>query len=158
MKAPGLFGPRKPASIRVRLGLALALALTPVLILGVLQAALSFQREAQDTRASLIAAAERSASTARARIESAEVLLQTLGPGSVGFECASRLAEVTARIPGYENLIRFDSTGQVACAAATTPPDSARSTRPWFLKLAAGAPMALTRAPGAAYAGPPCAI
>ena len=55
------------------------------------------------------------------------MLLQTLGPGSVGLECAQRLAEVTGRIPGYENLIRFDAAGRVACSAADTPADPARA-------------------------------
>jgi len=155
VKPPGLFGPRKPASIRVRLGLALALALAPVLLLGALEAGLAFQRQAADSRTSLIAGAERSAATAKARIESAEVLLQTLGPGSVGLECAQRLAEVTGRIPGYENLIRFDAAGRVACSAADTPADPARATRPWFVRLAAGDAMAVTRNPGVDYARNP---
>ena len=155
MKAPGLLGPRKPASIRVRLGLALALALAPVLILGAIEAALAFHRQAEDSRASLVAAAERSAGAARARIESAQVLLETLGPGSVGFECAQRLAEVAVRIPGYENLIRFDAAGRVACSAADTPADPERASRPWFQQLAGGAPMAVTRTPGVDYASTP---
>ena len=60
------------------------------------------------------------------RIEAAQVLLQTLTPGSVGFQCAPRLAEIKDRIPGYANLVRFDAIGRVVCAAATVPPDPAR--------------------------------
>jgi two-component sensor histidine kinase len=155
VKLAGSGGLSKPATIRVRLGVALALALLPVLVLSGAQSALYFQREARDQRANLVAAAERSAATARARIESGEVLLQTLAPGSVGFQCAERLAEVAARIKGYENLIRFDQAGRVACAAANVPADAARAQRPWFAKLAAGAPMVLESAPGALYAGQP---
>src|SRR5439155_13066448 len=123
---------REPTTIRVRLGFALALALAPVLILSALQSTLNFQREVRERRANLFAAAERSAATARARIESAEVLLQTLAPGSVGFQCAPRLAEIKSRIPGYANLIRFDSLGRVSCAAASVPPDPERRLQPWF--------------------------
>jgi two-component sensor histidine kinase len=83
------------------------------------------------------------------------VLLQTLTPGSVGFQCAERLAEVAARIPGYENLIRFDAAGRVACAAADVPADPLRGHRPWFTRLARGAPVVLENAPGAVYAGEP---
>ena len=155
MKLPRRARRASPTSIRVRLGLALALALLPVLVLSILQSALNFQREAQAQRAMLAAAAERSASTARARIESAEVLLETLAPGSVGFQCAQRLSEIRGRISGYANLIRFDPIGRVACAAASAPADPARRTRPWFSALAAGQPMAVVSDTGAVYASEP---
>src|SRR5688572_31905645 len=89
------------STIRVRLIAALAAALLPVLLLGALQSAIGFQREGQTLRQNLGFAAERSAATARARMESADVLLQTLAPGAIGFQCAQRLADVTTRIPGY---------------------------------------------------------
>src|SRR4051812_28500922 len=95
---------RSAVSIRVRLGLALALALLPVLALSGVQSVLNFRREALDQQTTLAAAAERSAATARARIESAEVLMETLAPGSVGLQCAPRLADIKQRIAGYENL------------------------------------------------------
>ena len=106
-------------SIRARLGAALAIALLPVLMLGATQAGLTFGKDADERRATLALAAERSAATARARMEGASVLLQTLSPEAVGLQCAQRLAQVTRRLPGYENLIRFDRLGRVACAAAS---------------------------------------
>ncbi|HEY1753084.1 MAG TPA: sensor histidine kinase [Caulobacteraceae bacterium] len=142
-------------AIRVRLGLALALALLPVLFLSAVQAGLAFQRQAQTQRMELTAAAERSAAIARARIESAQVLLQTLAPGSVGFQCAQRLSEVAQHIKGYENLIRFQPSGRIACAAADVPRDPARAGRPWFKALAGGAPLVITSNPGVAYASAP---
>lgn len=158
MKLPERVARKRPRTIRVRLGFALALALAPVLVLSVLQSTLSFQRETRDQRADLVAAAQRSAATARARIEAGEVLLQTLAPGSMGFECAQRLAEIKGRIPGYANLIRFDSIGRVACAAASVPADAQRRARPWFRSLATGTPMVVTSAPGALYAGEPALL
>ena len=143
---------RRPDTIRVRLGLALALALLPVLLLSGLQSVIAFQHQVQAERLDLTAAAERSAATARARIESAQVLLQTLAPGSVGFQCAERLAEVADRLHGYENLIRFDAAGRVACASADVPADPARATQTWFQSLQRGEPIVLTNSPGAAYA------
>ena len=98
-------------TIRVRLTAALAAALLPVLILGGLQSAVAFQREGVALRENLGVAAERSAATARARMESANVLLETLAPGAIGFQCQPRLVQVTTRIPGYLNLIRFDRYG-----------------------------------------------
>jgi len=145
----------RPDTIRVRLALALALALLPVLVLSSLQSVIAFQRQTEVDRADLTAAAERSAAVAQARIETAQVLLQTLAPGSVGFQCAQRLAEVEGRIPGYENLIRFSPSGGVECAATDVPPDPARASRPWMTALRGGAPVVLTSDPGAAYAPSP---
>ncbi len=146
------------STIRVRLTAALAAALLPVLVLGVLQSAIAFRREGVQLREELAAASERSAATARARMEAADILLETLAPGSVGFNCAQRLAEVTHRIPGYSNLIRFDRIGRVACAAGNVPADPIRATRPWFQRLAAGDSLVITRDPGASYANVPALL
>ncbi|MHB8530517.1 MAG: sensor histidine kinase, partial [Caulobacteraceae bacterium] len=139
-------------TIRVRLGVALALALAPVLILSAIQSGLNFQREGTDQKNDLLAAAQRSAAGARARIAASEILLQTLAPGSIGLECAQRLSEIKGRIPGYANLIRFDAAGRVACAAAGAPADPRRATEPWFAALAKGRPIVVTSAGGVAYA------
>jgi two-component sensor histidine kinase len=146
------------STIRVRLTAALAAALLPVLLLGAVQSAIAFRREGEILRENLGFAAERSAATARARMESAEVLLQTLAPGAVGLQCAQRLAQVTERIPGYLNLIRFDREGRVVCAAATVPTDQQRAFRPWFRELARGYQLAITRDPGSAYAQEPAVL
>ena len=146
------------STIRVRLTAALAAALLPVLILGILQSAISFRREGVQLREDLAAASERSAATARARMEAADILLETLAPGSVGFNCAQRLAEVTHRIPGYHNLIRFDRRARVACAAGDVPADMARASRPWFQSLSKGDSLVITRDPGANYATVPALL
>jgi two-component sensor histidine kinase len=146
------------STIRVRLITALAVALLPVLLLGGVQSALAFNREDQNLRESLAFAAERSAATARARMESADILLRTLAGGSTGFQCAHRLGEVAERVPGYLNLIRFDASGRVACAAVSAPADPNRASRDWFRRLQAGDDLVLTRAPGAAYAREPAVI
>jgi two-component sensor histidine kinase len=156
MKPAGLVRPVWPATIRLRLGLALALALVPVLALGVVQAGLAFQRQGHVER--LTAAAERSGAIARARIESAQVLLQTLAPGSVGYQCAQRLSEIEARLKGYENLIRFDASGRFACAAGNVPADPQRGTRAWFQALRRGEPLVIAANPGASYASQPSLV
>lgn len=142
-------------TIRVRLIAAMAAALLPVLALGAIQSAMAFNHEAERVRETLGSAAQRSAADARARMESADILLETLAPGSVGFACAQRLAEITERIPGYDNLIRFDRNGRVACAAGTVPSDPARAERPWFSQVQAGGEMVITRDPGAVYSDKP---
>ena len=144
--------------IRLRLGLALAAALAPVLILSGLQSTLEYQRENRARRVELAGAAERSAATARARIAASEVLLETLAPASIGFQCAPRLAEIRDRLPGYANLIRFDAIGRVACTAGTAPADPQRRDRPWFRALMSGEPISISSDAGAAYADEPALL
>jgi len=158
VSAPDANGRWWQTSIRVRLAFALALALAPVLILGAVETARNFERERQGQRAELVDAAERSAATARARIAAAEVLLQTLAPGSVGLQCAARLAEIKGRIPGYANLIRFDSIGRVACAADSVPADPGRRARPWFRALANDDPVVVTSDAGVGYTDQPALL
>ena len=85
-------------TIRVRLVVAMAVALLPVLLLGAGQSLLAFQREAADRQAVLQSAAQRSAATARARMEAAGVLLETLGPGAIGLDCSRRLTDIRQRL------------------------------------------------------------
>jgi two-component sensor histidine kinase len=158
MRPAGFARPIWPPTIRVRLGAALALALVPVLFLGAVEVDLAFQRQAQEERIALAADAERSAAVARARIEAAQVLLQTLAPDSVGFQCAARLSDVASRLKDYENLIRFDADGRFVCAAAGAPQDPQRAERPWFQRLAAGSPVVVASDPGAVYADAPSLI
>ena len=146
------------STIRVRLAAALAAALLPVLILGVVQSAIAFNREAIALRQNLGFAAERSAATARSRMEGAGILLQTLAPGAIGYQCADRLAEVARRIPGYANLVRFDRRGRVACAAADVPYDPQRTLKPWFQRLERGDQLVITRDPGATSAAEPSVL
>jgi len=151
-------GPGSLSTIRVRLTAALAAALLPVLLLGVMQSAIAFNREGAALRQNLVFAAERSAATARTRMEGADILLQTLAPGAIGFQCASRLAEVARRIPGYANLVRFDPRGRVACAAADVPQDPQRAGRAWFQRLARGDQLVITRDPKATAASEPAIL
>ncbi|MGZ6020118.1 MAG: sensor histidine kinase PhyK [Phenylobacterium sp.] len=146
------------STIRVRLAAALAAALLPVLILGIAQSAIAFNRERVALRQNLGFAAERSAATARSRMEGAGILLQTLAPGAIGYQCADRLAEVARRIPGYANLVRFDRRGRVACAAGDVPYDPQRVLKPWFQRLQRGDQLVITRDPGATPAGQPSVL
>ncbi len=120
-------------TIRFRLGAALTAALLPVLLLSAAQAGLAFHKEGETQRLTLALAAERGAATARARIAGAQVLIETIGPEAVGYQCVQRLQEVSRRLKGYDNLIRYDAQGRVGCATstATAPGD-------WFARLRAG--------------------
>lgn len=121
-----------PLTIRVRLGVALAIALTPVLVLGVAQSAMAFRRDAEQRRTSLVAAAERTAGGARARLAFAENLLRTLAPRAAGPDCAARLAETMTPATGFSALIRLDAAGRTVCAAGR-PELGPGDLAPWRL-------------------------
>ena len=136
-------------TIRVRLGVAMAIALLPVLLLGAAQSAISFNKEGQERRASLIAAAESTVATANSRLDSARVILGAVGDETVGANCAPRLRELMARVPGASNLVRLDRLGRVQCAADSF---STKGGAPeWFTRLQHGQDAVIEPAP-AGYA------
>lgn len=126
-------------TIRFRLGRALAFALFPVLALGLLQVVTEFHREGHVRQVTLTQAAFRSAVTARARIQGAVALLDTLTPQAVGMECTPRLAAVLAELDGYRNIVRLDGLGRVVCAGASVPSSRDRAKLAWFQRLKSGA-------------------
>src|SRR4051812_36244154 len=119
-------------TIRYRLGLAVALALSPVLALGALHSWSEFRSDAQAQTRTLTQAAQRSAVLARARVQASAALLDTLTPQVVGAQCTPQLAGLLKRNPAYLNLVRFDALGRVQCAAATVPPQANRAGAEWF--------------------------
>ena len=152
LRAPG------PLSIRVRLGVAIAIALLPVLLLGVAQSTIAFHKEGQERRASLIATADRSVAAARARLDGAIVVLETVTPETVGAQCAPRLRELMARSAGMLNMIRLDRSGRVSCAAQTVTPDSAAAQAGWFHRLASGERSVMEAASPSGYVGQPALL
>jgi two-component sensor histidine kinase len=145
-------------TIRFRLGLAVALALSPVLVLGALQSFSEFRRDARAQTLSLTQAAQRSAVEARARVRASAVLLETISPDAVGFRCAPQLAGLLERESGYLNVIRFDRIGRVECAAASVPRDAERRRTDWFERLKAGAPLVVSSAPVGSYGKEPAVL
>ena len=132
----------------MRLALALAAGLTPILVLGALQAVTGFRRDAAERQENLVLAAQRSAVGARIRMEGAVGLLETLTPQTAGIDCSARLADRLEHLHGYLNLVRFDAQGRVRCAAADVPPELGRRDSPWFRQLRGGAPLVIAKAAG----------
>ncbi len=142
-------------SIRARLAIILSLALAPVLLLGALQSALMFRREAMAERAALLDATTRGADMVQARLAWDQVLLHALAPRVARGACARRLAEILPSIPDFANLIRFDPDGAVTCAARPAPADPDRARRPWFAALVGGRASIAHGDLGGAYAAEP---
>jgi len=151
-------GPARFQGIRFRLGLWLAIALLPLLILGGFQAQSAFRAQDADRRSDLQLAAERSAANAKAQLDSTGVLLIALRPEALEIFCEPRLSDLVARLENLDGLARLTASGTTACASenlGTAPPawlSQARST-PWFQRLRSGEGTVLARAP--AVAGQP---
>ena len=146
------------SSIRFRLGLAVAIALTPILALGLLQAVLGFFHDSRVRQDVLIEASQRSAASARARMQAAAVLLTNVNTGSVGLECAPKLAALLDHTEGYENFIRFNAQGRVQCAAGSVRPGPPVPDAPWFTRLKDGQPISVDKAPDGLYANGPALL
>ncbi len=145
-------GPARFQGIRFRLGLWLAIALLPLLILGGFQAQSAFRAQDADRRSDLQLAAERSAANAKAQLDSTGVLLIALRPEALEIFCEPRLSDLVARLENLDGLARLTASGTTACASenlGTAPPawlSQARST-PWFQRLRSGEGTVLARAP-----------
>jgi two-component sensor histidine kinase len=141
------FASNRAQGIRFRLAAAMAVALLPILLLSAIQTQAAFQSEAEDRRHDLVLGAERSAATAKARLDSATVLLEVLRPESLGLYCAPRLRALVAELDGYEALYRFTPSGRVACASTSVRGDLTVRDTPWFARIQGGETVVLTRAP-----------
>jgi two-component sensor histidine kinase len=136
-------------SIRFRLGLALAVALFPILVLGGFQAQSAFRQQDLDRRSDLQLAAERTAADAKARLDSTSVLLQALRPEAMELFCEPRLTALVARLDDLEGLARLTPDGRTACASRALVANPAwledARTSDWFQRLANGENTVLVR-------------
>ena len=147
-------GPGRFQGIRFRLGLWLAIALLPLLILGGFQAQSAFRTQDAGRRSDLQLAAARSAADARARLHSTSILLLALRPEALEKLCQPRLSDLVSRLEDLDGLGQLTATGAVACTSggtvATHPAwlTQARSSD-WFERLRAGETTVMARAPAA---------
>jgi two-component sensor histidine kinase len=122
------------------------LAVLPVLVLGAAESIDAFHREAEHQRSDLTASAVRATAVARARIESAESVLETLKPDSVDADCREKLHALVARLKGYTAFARFDATGRLTCSSDMTATAGNAAGMTWFKRLEAGDERVLARA------------
>lgn len=152
----GLARPRFQG-IRFRLGVAMAFALLPVIILSVVQMQADFREQAAARAHDLQLAASRASLAAKARIDGAVVLLDALSPESLGPYCGPRLQSLVGRLEGYHALYRISATGDFICqsrqpSAAATP--QVVRGRPWFQRVRAGEHTVILRAQSQVSDGP----
>ncbi len=139
--------PRRFRGIRFRMGVALAVALLPILMLGAFQAQAEFTRQAEDRRTDLQLAVGRTAASTQARLDNAVVLLGALVPDATGPDCAPRLAALVDRLDGYEAIGRFGQGGQLACSSSAALSVGPAIEADWFRRLRQGEGATVTQAP-----------
>ena len=152
----GLASPRFQG-IRFRLGVAMAFALLPIVILSAVQMQSDFREQSAERARSLQLAASRASLSAKAQLDGAVVLLDALSPETLGPYCGPRLTALVSRLEGYQALYRFSATGEVLCGSRpplqTTTPETVRA-RPWFQRLRQGEHTVITRAAARLSDGP----
>ena len=143
--------------IRFRLGVAMSLALLPILLLGAIQAQADFRKQAADRRSDLQLAASRSAASTKAKLDSAFVLLEALSPETASPYCEPRMTSLVNRLEDFEALFRVSATGEALCASRPAKvyasSEVIRSTA-WFQRLRNGEDAVVLRSPGASDAEP----
>ncbi|KQS57776.1 histidine kinase [Brevundimonas sp. Leaf363] len=134
----------------------MAVALLPIFVLSILQTQAAFTDQAEQRRVDLQQAAERTANDTRARIDSAQVLLQVLSPEAAGPFCPARLSDLTRRLDGYAGLSRVSATGDIVCASTPEALNGGGSVREadWFRRLRNGETVVITRSARTTSAGP----
>lgn len=156
----GLARPRFQG-IRFRLGVAMAFALLPVIVLSIIQMQTGFREQAEARARSLQLAASRASLSAKARLDSTVVLLDALTPETLGPYCGPRLAALVQRLDGYIALYRMSATGEIVCssrAPLTTTTSAAVRARAWFQRVRAGEHSVIARAVSTRTADVPAVI
>ncbi len=130
--------PIKPIQgIRARLGLAMAFALLPFILLGLAQARGEYQQRSENLKADLHQAAYRSADNATNTLNRTDIILTVLAPEAAGSYCSSRLTNLAQRLPELESLYRLDSQGRALCSSDDRLEEwlSGIQNRNWFANV-----------------------
>lgn len=108
---------RRIQGIRARLGMAMAVALMPFILLGLAQARSEYQRQTLDLKTHLQLAAARSATDAGATLRRIDTMLMILAPETTDTYCSTRLKILSDRTDDIEALYRIDADGRPLCAS-----------------------------------------
>lgn len=112
--------PRK-GSLRLRLLVTIAAALTPILILAAFRSFLNAQDVKADRRNQLIEIADRAIDGIEQALSTVDTLQQIYLPSFQQNECADVYKTVGPRISALTNIVVFDEDGTVTCSAVGEP-------------------------------------
>ncbi|WP_296818446.1 sensor histidine kinase [Brevundimonas sp.] len=144
--------------IRFRLGVALGLALAPILVLSALQSRTAYDNEVERTRTELVRAARASAADAQMRIDGAVIMLRTLRPETIGLYCVPRLRQLVQDLEAYDALVHLGRNGRVTCASGDVRAADALINQPWFQRIRNGESLVISRAPDGVFSENPALL
>lgn len=128
--APGFARP----SLRVFLLLILAVALSPVLVIGGVQWSNDIQRETSRRQLLMSLVAEEAADRSQIVLATAPALLDIIAAVEPGEACSREFAQVILRFPQFSNLSVVNDKGDVVCSARSDAQESV-ADHPWFQRL-----------------------
>lgn len=137
-------------SLRLQLIAILAIALTPLLALSIIQGAIEFEDERGQEIERLRAAGALSTDELRSSLERALGVAAAIQEGSYevplrGERCRRALARIAATGPAIANIALLDEDGQVICSALPPRDDIRSAGEPWFERLREGSDTAVSR-------------
>lgn len=115
-------GQLKPrASLRLRLLLALTIALMPIFFLGLFQAWIDARQNLEQRRIELISAADSAIDRLEQRLSRAEGYLHLLSETISSGECQKVMETLRNDIPGLYNVVYFNAEGTAVCTVHGDP-------------------------------------
>jgi len=108
---------RRIEGIRARLGLAMAVALLPFMVLGLFQVRSEYQQQISNLQVDLRLAAENSVRDAESTFDRVSVLLGILAPEGKSFDCNARLNGIARAVDDVQDLYRFGADGSTLCSS-----------------------------------------
>jgi two-component sensor histidine kinase len=122
-------------SLRVFLLLILAIALSPVLVIGGVQWSNDIRRENHRRQLLMSLVAEEAADRSQIVLATAPALLDVLAAIEPDEACSREFAKVIARFPQFSNLSAADANGDIVCSAQDYGKGVSVADRGWFQKL-----------------------
>jgi two-component sensor histidine kinase len=122
-------------SLRVFLLLILAIALSPVLVIGGVQWSNDIRREGHRRQLLMSLVAEEAADRAQIVLATAPALLDVIAAIEPKEACSEEFAKIVVRFPQFSNLSVVNADGEVVCSARDDARGVSLADRDWFQKL-----------------------
>ncbi len=132
-------------TLRQRLVLTLAAALSPILILGAVESFFNAQSAKESRRLELLAAGDEAVDDLEQSLFLAESMLEVFSPVVASGECKRIKADLQRTLPILTNVIHFDANGQSVCSSVSDIPHPI-TNMDWVEELRDGAQMIRTDA------------
>ena len=136
---------RKRTTLRLSLILTLAVALSPILVIGALESYVNAKKSVEDRRSELIRVTTHAADDLERSLTKAESFLRVFSPYMADGRCNQVKREVIPELPVLTNVIHFDTQGMSTCSSVSDTPHQVTNLN-WIEKLKDGTQLLRTDA------------